>query len=97
MNLYKSVDINNYLYSIELALIKKTGAQRFPNDAELMLLKSKMFIIYSQKQTIFLNRLENFNNNEKVNIDENAAITIEHIFPQNPDIKWKTDAGIRRL
>lgn len=95
MNLYKSVDINNYLYSIELALIKKTGAQRFPNDAELLdALKIKdVYNIQSKNRLYFLNRLENFNNNEKVNIDENAAITIEHIFPQNPDIKWKTDVG----
>ena len=95
MNLYKYVDINNYLYSIELALIKKTGAQRFPNDDELLdALKIKdVYNIQSKNRLYFLNRLENFNNNEKVNIDENSAITIEHIFPQNPDIKWKTDIG----
>lgn len=95
MNLYKSVDINNYLYSIQLALVKKVGAQRFPKDSELLdALKIKdVYNIQSKNRTYFLNRLENFNNNEKVNIDENSNITIEHIFPQNPDIKWKTDIG----
>lgn len=95
MNLYKSVDTNNYLYSIQEALIKKVGAQRFPKDSELLdALKIKdVYNIQSKNRTYFLNRLENFNNNEKVNIDENSNITIEHIFPQNPDIKWKTDIG----
>lgn len=95
MNLYKSVDTNNYLYSIQVALVKKVGAQRFPKDSELLdALKIKdVYNIQSKNRTYFLNRLENFNNNEKVNIDENSNITIEHIFPQNPDIKWKTDIG----
>lgn len=95
MNLYKSVDTNNYLYSVQLALVKKVGAQRFPKDSELLdALKIKdVYNIQSKNRNYFLNRLENFNNNEKVNIDENSNITIEHIFPQNPDIKWKTDIG----
>lgn len=95
MNLYKSVDTSNYLKSIELALIKKTGAQRFPNNSELLdALKIKdIYNIQSKNRLYFLNRLENFNNTEKVNIDETSEITIEHIFPQNPDIKWKTDIG----
>ena len=95
MNLYKSVDHINYIYSIQAALVKKTGAQRFPKDSELLdALKIKdVYNIQSKNRTYFLNRLENFNNNEKVHIDENSSITIEHIFPQNPDIKWKTDIG----
>ena len=95
MNLYKSVDTNNYLYSIQAALVKKVGAQRFPKDSELLdALKIKdVYNIQSKNRNYFLNRLENFNNNEKVNIDENSNITIEHIFPLNPDIKWKTDIG----
>ena len=95
MNLYKSVDTNNYLYSIQAALVKKVGPQRFPKDSELLdALKIKdVYNIQSKNRNYFLNRLENFNNNEKVNIDENSNITIEHIFPLNPDIKWKTDIG----
>jgi cephalosporin hydroxylase len=34
-----------------------------------------------------LELLENFNNKEYVSVD-NPDITIEHIFPQNPDAKW---------
>lgn len=95
MNLYKSVDQNDYLNSIQKTLIKKVGAQRFPKDSEIIdALKIKdVYNIQSKNRTYLLDRLENFNNNEKVNIDENTNITIEHIFPQNPDTKWKTDIG----
>lgn len=38
-----------------------------------------------------LERLENFENKEKVAIIGNSDITIEHIFPQKPDLKWRTE------
>lgn len=41
-----------------------------------------------------LEKLENFQNNEPVMIEGNTAITIEHIFPQNPSPQWKNDIGI---
>ena len=34
--------------------------------------------------------MEHFRNPERVDLSS-ADITIEHIFPQNPDIKWKSD------
>lgn len=37
--------------------------------------------------------MENLNNREPVFIDGNNDITIEHIFPQNPDNKWKVELG----
>jgi hypothetical protein len=42
-------------------------------------------------RTYLLERLENFQNNEPVAIEGNSDITIEHIFPQNPDAKWKIE------
>lgn len=95
MNLYKSIDIENYLVSLQKSLTRKTGSQRFPKDKETIdALKIKdIYNIQSKNRTYFLHRLENHNNNEKVDIDNNSNITIEHIFPQNPDIKWKTDIG----
>lgn len=95
MNLYKSVETENYLQSIQKALIKKTGTQKFPKDSEVLeALKIKdMYNIQPKNRIYLLNKLENYKNNEQVNLDENPNITIEHIFPQNPDIKWKTDIG----
>jgi hypothetical protein len=40
-----------------------------------------------------LERIENHENKEYVVIENNSGITIEHIFPQNPDPKWKIELG----
>lgn len=41
----------------------------------------------------FLDRLENYQNNEPVKIEDNEDITVEHIFPQNPVQQWKNELG----
>lgn len=95
MVLYDKVDTNNYLYSIQSLLFSKTGVQRFPKDEEVIdALKSKdVYNIKSKNRTYLFERLENFKNNEFVKIEDNPDITIEHIFPQNPDSKWKIELG----
>ncbi len=95
MTLYEKINHDNYLESLQKHLLTRTGSQKFPTDNEL--LKSlKLKDVYSaktRKRTYFLERLENFNNNELVKIEDNADITIEHIFPQNPEAKWKNVLG----
>jgi uncharacterized protein with ParB-like and HNH nuclease domain len=95
MSLYDKVDKKNYLYSIQKSLLQKTGIQRFPKNTEVLeVLKAKdMYNIKSKNRTYFLERLENFDNKEPVMVEGNTDITIEHIFPQNPDTKWKIDIG----
>lgn len=95
MSLYDKVEVGNYLFSIQKALVQRTGAQRFPKDAEVIdALKVKdVYNIKSKNRIYFLERLENYENTEKVMIDGNPDITIEHIFPQNPDPKWKIELG----
>ena len=95
MSLYDKVDPTNYLYSIQKSLLQRTGVQRFPKNAEVIdALKVKdVYNIKSKNRTYFLERLENFENREPVMIDGNTDITIEHIFPQNPDPKWKIELG----
>ncbi len=95
MNLYDKIDTSNYLYSIQKSLVQRTGSQKFPKDAEVVdALKVKdVYNIKSKNRIYLLERLENFENSELVTIDENSDITIEHIFPQNPDSKWKMDLG----
>ncbi len=95
MNLYEKVEHDNYLYSIQKSLIQKSGSQKFPRDAEILdTLKIKdVYNIKSKNRTYFLERLENFDNKEPVRIEDNPDITIEHIFPQNPDPKWKIELG----
>jgi len=95
MSLYDKVDQTNYFYSIQKSLLQRTGVQRFPRNAEVNeALKVKdVYNIKSKNRTYLLERLENFDNREPVIIDGNQDITIEHIFPQNPDPKWKIELG----
>ncbi len=91
MTLYGEINKDDYLPSLEKTLVKKTGSQRFPNDKEIKVaLKEKdVYNIKSKNKIYFLELLENHNNREFVSIDSNPLITIEHIFPRNPNPKWK--------
>lgn len=93
MNLYDKVEQENYLCSIQKSLMQRSGVQRFPKNEETIdALKVKdVYNIKSKNRTYLLERLENYENPERVIIDGNPYITIEHIFPQNPDTKWKID------
>lgn len=95
MRLYEDVDPQNYLKSIQLALLKKKGSQRFPRNKEVIntLTEKDMYGIKPKNRVYFLERLENHENKELVTIEGNNEITIEHIFPQNPDPKWKIELG----
>lgn len=96
MSLYDKVEHTNYLISIQKSLLQRTGVQRFPKNKEVIdALKVKdVYNIKSKNRTYLIERLENFENREPVIIDGNQDITIEHIFPQNPDPKWKIELGI---
>lgn len=95
MGLYDKVKIDNYLYSIQKSLLQRSGVQRFPRNIETInALKEKdVYNIKPKNRTYLLERLENHQNNEPVIIEGNSDITIEHIFPQNPDAKWKIELG----
>jgi len=89
LNLYTDIDRSDYYSSLERALIKKKTIQRFPNnkEIEIALAEKDVYNIQSKNSIYLLELLENYNNKEYVSVD-NPAITIEHIFPQNPDDKW---------
>lgn len=91
MVLYQDVQPERYLESIEKSLLRKKGTGRFPRDTELInILKEKdVYNVKGKNRTYMLERLENYQNKELVFIDGNSSITIEHIFPRNPDPKWK--------
>ena len=95
MRLYEDIDSHNYLTSIQLALLKKKASQRFPRNKEVVntLREKDMYGIKPKNRVYFLERLENHRNKELVKIDGNSDITIEHIFPQNPEPKWKIELG----
>jgi uncharacterized protein with ParB-like and HNH nuclease domain len=95
MTLYDKMDDDNYLLSIQRTLLQKSGSQRFPKNNEIInALKEKdVYNTQSKNITYFLECIENYENIETVKIDGNTDITIEHIFPQNPDPKWKIELG----
>ncbi len=95
MTLYDKVEQDNYLVSIQKSLMQRSGVQRFPRNTETInALKEKdVYNIKPKNRTYLLERIENFQNTEPVIIEGNSDITIEHIFPQNPDPKWKIELG----
>jgi uncharacterized protein with ParB-like and HNH nuclease domain len=95
MTLYDKVEQDNYLLSIQKSLMQRSGVQRFPRNTETInALKEKdVYNIKPKNRTYLLERIENFQNTETVIIEGNSDVTIEHIFPQNPDPKWKIELG----
>jgi uncharacterized protein with ParB-like and HNH nuclease domain len=95
MTLYDKVEQDNYLISIQKSLMQRSGVQRFPRNTETInALKEKdVYNIKPKNRTYLLERIENFQNTEPVIIEGNSDITIEHVFPQNPDPKWKIELG----
>jgi uncharacterized protein with ParB-like and HNH nuclease domain len=89
MTLYSEVDTEEYYESIAKALVKKKGSAKFPTDEDLKTaLKDKdLYSIQPKNRNYMFELLENFNNREYVNTS-NENITIEHIFPQNPNADW---------
>ncbi len=90
--LYKNIQKENYLESLQATFQLMENYKRFPTDAEFekeMVLKD----VYNFRNRIYLlNKLENYNRKETVNVDD---YTIEHIMPQNPNLssEWQTMLG----
>ena len=92
MTLYSEVHTEEYYDSIAIALMRKKGSGKFPANEELLIaLKDKdLYNIKSKNRNYMFEKLENYNNREFVETSH-ENITIEHIFPQNPDEDWNTD------
>ena len=91
MTLYSEIDSEDYVESIEKALMRKGGSSKFPSNEEIKVaLKDKdLYNIQSKNRSYFFELLENYNNKEYVDTS-NEAITIEHIFPRTPTDDWRT-------
>lgn len=90
MNLCSVKNKDNYLYSIQEFLLKRKGSAYFPNNKDIKksLKEKDIYNINKRNTNYLLERLENYNNKEKVFRENNKTIQIEHIFPQNPDESW---------
>jgi len=94
-SLYNKIDTNNYFYSIQKILCTQIRTARFPKNQEVAeVLKTKdIYNMDGKNNRYLLERIENYNNNEYVEVAENNNITIEHIFPRNPAPSWKKEFG----
>ena len=93
MTLYKQIDKQNYLDSLYRYILTRPGKSRMPSDSEIRtyLPVKDLYRSNSKMRKYIFENLENFNNNEKVNIIGEEQITIEHIFPQEPEESWKRE------
>ena len=93
MTLYRQINKNNYVKSLEEYLCKLEFSLKFPKDEEFIS-KFKEKNIYesiAQKKKMYLfNKLEQGLGKEVVDFNK-TDLTIEHIFPQNPDGAWEED------
>ncbi len=89
MTLYAEVDTEEYYNSIAMALMKKKGSSKFPKDEDLRAaLKDKdLYNTQAKNRNYMFEMIENHNNREYVDTS-NEHITIEHIFPRNPNESW---------
>ncbi len=90
MRLYEDIRLDDYVDSLKASLVRQKGTQRLPKDAEVMtaLRERDFYNIRTKNRSYFLERLENYNNRERVSFDR---LTVEHIFPQTPHAQWKRE------
>ena len=91
-NLYKSVNTENYLESVQASFQLLDSYKRFPDDTEFEKEIISKDVYNFRSRNYLLSKLENFKRKEFVNVDE---YTIEHIFPQNQNLseEWQNMLG----
>lgn len=88
----------NYSLILQYIFLNKKSSQRFPDDNEFSnSFKTKdIYNTKSKNKLYILERLENFNNKERVDLENlinNNILNIEHIMPQTLTNKWKESLG----
>ena len=87
-----------FLDALKYSILSKTGKSRFPNDHDF----AEKFVIYElynakpNTRKYFFERLENYNNKERIAVEEqidNTELTIEHVMPQKLTDEWKEILG----
>lgn len=91
-NLYKSVNTENYLESVQASFQLLDSYKRFPDDTEFEREIISKDVYNFRSRNYLLSKLENFKRKEFVNVDE---YTIEHILPQNQNLseEWRNMLG----
>jgi predicted transport protein len=92
VTLYKSVRKGSYVESVDAAFQLMENYRRFPSDIEFEQALKTRDVYNSRIRRPLLDRLENNESKELVNVD---ACTIEHVMPQNDKLRdeWKEMLG----
>ena len=87
-----AIDNENYVESITAQFLNLQSYRRFPADDEFTAGLEKTDLYNFRRRSYLLRNLENHGRQEPVSIEE---YTIEHIMPQNSDLKaeWRQDLG----
>lgn len=88
----------NYINIFKYILKIKTVSQRFPDNTEFgeFFRKRDAYNMHAKKKLVLLERLENYNNVETVDVENllnEGKLTIEHIMPQELSLTWKNQLG----
>lgn len=89
---------DNYVYRLKLILKNKKASQKMPTNEEFKrsFFENDVYSVKAKNKVYLLERLENFNNVEKVDIENLISenkLTIEHIMPQTLNKVWKNSLG----
>lgn len=96
----KYIDKNGatFIDALKYSVLSKTGKSRFPTDHDF----EEKFVVYElynakpNTRKYFFERLENYNNRERIAVEEqidNGELTIEHVMPQTLTKEWKESLG----
>jgi uncharacterized protein with ParB-like and HNH nuclease domain/predicted transport protein len=90
--LYREIRNENYFESVLASFQLLESYKRFPSDTEFAAELLTKDVYNFRSRNYLLNKLENFNRKESVNVDD---YTIEHILPQNPELsqEWRNMLG----
>jgi len=88
--LYSEIDQEDYIESLIANLELKDSYFRFPKEDEFMSNFLEKDIYNMRVRNYILDKLENYEHKEKINVDE---YTIEHIMPQTLTNEWKKELG----
>lgn len=95
---YMDKNSASFIDALKYSILSKTGKSRFPNDHDF----AEKFVVYElynakpNTRKYFFERLENYNNRERIAVEEqidNTELTIEHIMPQSLTAEWKESLG----
>lgn len=87
-----------YVEIFKYIIVNKRSSQRIPNDEEFKknFYDQEIYSWKSKNKIYILERIENYDNNEKVDIENlvvSNVLTLEHIMPQTLNRSWKETLG----